>query len=319
MHPLVARLHPALRTAVVAWLTSRVIIWSAAPSKTLVVADGSPLSGLTAAALDAISATPGPWSQLTMAAPWIVLEVVLLVAGIAVYRFARSTDLPQLAERACWLWFFNPVLAISAGDWGAQMAVACGALAIAGVAIHHPRRAALAALVATGCRLEFVILWPAMAIAAWHHRRDKRHGPVSTAMAIGAIPVAFITWIAITLYLAGSANTSLRSVHGEALWRESLSLGAASSTDMVLMALAAILAAIAFGSARRFPLWYLLAALPPVAWLFLKVPASAAAVPLTWALPLFVYVAAATDDRSIERPLMVAMAVAFTAIAFAPG
>ncbi len=311
MHPLVARLHPALRTAVVAWLTSRVIIWSAAPSKTLVVADGSPLSGLTAAALDAISATPGPWSQLTMAAPWIVLEVVLLVAGIAVYRFARSTDLPQLAERACWLWFFNPVLAISAGHWGAQMAMATGALAVAGVVTYRPRRAALAAVIAVGCRLEFILLWPAIAWAGWKSHGSDDEPRAALILSLLAIPFSFVAWIAASWHLAGAANTSLRAASGQALWRDAQTLAPASVSEfLVLLGLATALI-LALRYVRRFPLWYTLCALPALLWPFVQVPSYLAALSLAWSLPTFVHFAVATDDRAIERPLLAALIIAF--------
>lgn len=318
MHPLVARLHPAFRTAVTAWLLSRILIWVSAPSHLLELADGAPLPGLVATFVDAATATvpPGIASDLVAFGPWIFLEAAVLTAGIAVYHFARATELPQFAERACWLWFFNPIWAVTAGNWGAQTAAACGALAVAAMATHRPRRAIVAAVIATGCRLEFIVLWPAIALAAWRHRRDERHTTTTLAAALIAVPVAFAAWIATALHLAGSAGTSMRSIHGDRAWRDSLSMVDTPTVEWIVIGALTVAIAVCLYYVRRFPAWYALAALPPLIWPLVQTPAITAAVTTCWALPAFVYFATATDDRSIERPLLATLIVAFAAAAF---
>ncbi len=318
MHPLVARIHPALRTALTAWLLSRVVIWSAASGKSMEVRDGTALAGLVGGFVDgAAAAVPqGLATQLVAFSPWILLEVLVLLAGIAVYRFARSTELPQFAERACWLWFFNPVLAITAGQWGAQMAAACGALAIAYIATYRPRRAIAAALVATGCRLEFLLLWPAFAFAAWRHRHDPRHSRATLALSFGAIPLGFALWIGAAIYFAGSAHISMRAVHQDMALRHSLFPGTTALLELAVVIAVTVAALICLTRLRHFPLWYSLAALPALGWALAMSPATTAAITTAWALPVFVYLACATDDRSLERPLLLAMALAFCGAAF---
>lgn len=313
MHPLIARIHPALRTALMAWLLSRSVVWLATPGRPSALSDGAPLPGLVTTAMQALEAAvpAGAPSALVAIAPWVVAEVLLLCAGVAVYRFTRTTDLPQLAERACWLWFFNPVLAMSALDWGTQVGAATGALAIAGIVTHRPRRAALAAVIAVGCRLEFILLWPAIALAAWSRYRPDKHSPSILALSGLTLPVAFSAWIGASWHLAGASHTSLRALHGDAMWRDAHNWMPSSAAETLLLVALATAIVLLARYARRFPLWYVFCALPALLWPFAQVPAHFAAVTAAWALPSFVHFALATDDRAVERPLLAALIIGF--------
>lgn len=317
MHPLIARLHPAVRTGLVAWLISRSALWLLSTHRPADLATGSPLPGLVDTALDSLNSSIGSETAATLVgtAPWIAVEILILIAGIGVYRFARTTGLPRLAERACWLWFFNPVLAMTATDWGAQLAAATGAIALAAVVTARPLRGVAAAVVAIGCRLEFVLLWPALAVAAWRHHCPKRHSPATLALTVTAMPVAFTAWIALSWHLAGSADTSLRLIHNGASWRAASELIPAAPHQLIWAVglIGALIVAIRY--LKRFPVWYLLAALPLLVWPLVQVPVYFAAITTAWALPTFVHLAVATDDRNVERALLAGLVVAFLLIA----
>ncbi len=313
MHPLIARIHPAFRTALFAWLLSRGALWITCASASADLGTGAPLPGLVATALEHLTAMvpPGPISALIMLMPWIAVECLMLAAGVAVYRFARTTELPQIAERACWIWFFNPILALSILDWGTQAAAAAGALAIAGFITYRPGRATIAAFIAVGCRLEFILLWPAIAIAGWRHYRrgkDPAYMPWSAAL---IVPISFITWIGLTWHLAGTANTSLRALHGDAAWRTAETLAPSFPGEVLLLTAVAGALVLALCYARRFPLWYLALALPALLWPLVQIPIHFAAITVAWSLPTFVHLACATDDRAVERPLLVGLVIGF--------
>ena len=281
------------------------------------LANGAPLPGVIAALLE--QAMTGVSTQAMTSAiqlfPWVVLELLVLWAGVAVYRFARTTDLPQVAERACWLWFFNPLLAFHFLDWGTQMAVAAGTLAVSCLVTRRPRLAAMAAVIAVGCRLEFVLLWPALALAGWHQYRHNGDAPESFWLPAAVIPAAFSAWIATSWHLAGTLDTSLRAVHGDLIWRDAASWMPTSMGEWILFAALPAGLFLALGYARRLPRWYVFAALPLLLWPLLQIPAHHAAIVLAWSLPTFTHLAIATDDRSLERALLAGFVVGFCAVA----
>lgn len=315
MHPLIARIHPAFRIAVMAWLLSRGALWLLRGTGLGELANGAPLPGMIAAlvAQAAAGLPAGTMASSVYLLPWIALELLILWAGVMVYRFARTTELPQVAERACWLWFFNPLLAIYFLDWGTQVAVATGTLAVACVVTRRPRLAAIAAVIAMGCRLEFALLWPALALAGWHQYRNNGESPESFWLPAAAIPAAFSAWIAITWHLAGTFDTSLRTVHGDLVWRDASSWMPALPAEWLLFALvvAGLFLTLRYG--RRLPRWYM-AAIPLLIWPLLQIPAHQAAIVLAWSLPTFTHLAITTDDRSLERVVMTGFVLAFCAV-----
>lgn len=317
MHPLIARIHPAVRTALFAWLFSRTALWVLHPTRAVELADGAPLPGLVDQTLQQLLGTiSAPWlAQVVAATPWVMVEVLILIAGISVYRFARTTDLDRLAERACWLWFFNPLLALNPDAWGMQLAVATGTIAVAAVVTRRPRLSAVATVVAVGCRPEFVVLAPAVALAAWKHCRPPNHSPFAFAASLLAIPAAFTGWIVATWHLGGAAGTSLRSLHGGVSWRDSSSILPASAPEWITLVVLAAVLLLAIRYLKRFPLWYAVAAAPAAIWPLFQEPMYLAATTIAWSLPTFVHLGVATDDRGTARALIVGCAVAFVLIA----
>ncbi|RAL20266.1 hypothetical protein DL240_17965 [Lujinxingia litoralis] len=312
MHPLLAHIHPALRTALLAWLTSRAALWAAllhtGTWESLRISESAPLSGVLSHVFQvALQTAPaGPMTAALTLAPWVLVELATLWATLNVYRFARNTELPQVAERAAWLWCFNPLLALNATDWTTSMAAALGAGALASLVTYRPRTGALAALVAMGLRLEFIVMWPAMMLAgyrAWRPGKDPKDTPW-----LGAVvpPVAFAGWMMVAWH-----SGQLRHLHGDAAWRDFSALTLPPAPELLLLTAAVGAALLALRYASRHATWYLVAALPALVWPFFQVPASFAAVTFAWALPTAVHLALATDDRAVERPLFAGLIIAF--------
>lgn len=305
-------MHPALRTSLLAWLLSRGALWILLPIGAP-IQTGAPLPGLINTALDSLTAllSPGPAQAIATLLPWLFLELMMLLAGILVFHFVRKTELQQFAERACWLWFFNPVLAMSALDWGAQLAMATGAIALAGFTTSRHRLATVATIIATGCRLEFILFAPALAIAAKAGFRPKKDSPLIPWIGALILPLSFTIWIGLSWYLAGTADTSLRTLHGAATWRSLDDWMPLFPIEAIFVALLVGLLILSFRYARFFPRWHLLISLPALLLPLVYVPAHLAALSLSWSLPTFAQLSRFTDDRSIERPLLVSMVIAY--------
>lgn len=312
MHPLLAHIHPALRTALLAWLTSRAALWAAllhtGTWESLRLSESAPLSGVLSHIFEvALQTAPaGAGTAALTLAPWVLLELATLWAALSVYRFARNTELPQVAERAVWLWCFNPLLALNATDWTTSMAATLGAGAIASMVTYAPRRGAFAALVAMGLRLEFIVMWPAMMIAGFKAYRPGKDPQDTPWLGAAVPPLAFAGWMAVAWHTG-----QLRHLHGDAAWRDVGALSLPATPEILLLACALGAALLAIRYASRHPAWYLLAALPALAWPFLQVPAAFAAVTFAWTLPTAVHLALATDDRAVERPLFAGLIIAF--------
>ncbi len=277
---------------------------TSAPALTFGQGELLPAMMASVAAFLATHVPAGPHLAAVQLLPWILLEVTVLFAGVAIYRFVRTTDLPQVAERTCWLWYFNPVFALTAGDWGSQMAAAAGALALASLVTYRPGRAVVAMIIATGCRLEFVLLWPALALAARKAYRPGKDPEYMPWAGLLGPPLIFAAWIGLLFHLSGTAGSSLRGVHGDATWRTLETLMPVAPGEWVGLIGVGLLLVVTLRYARRLPLWYAFCAVPALIFPFVQVPATFAAVTVTWALPAFVAMALATEDRALERPVL---------------
>lgn len=316
MHPLIARIHPALRTAFFAWVVSRCLLWLLRPERTQQLADGAPFPGLVDRLVDTAytAQMTEAMAAVLSAVPWVGVELAILAAGVSVYQFARDTELPRIAEGACWLWMFNPVLAMVDLGWGTQLAAATGAIAVSGFATGRHRRGLVACAVAAGCRVEFIIAWPAIAWAIWRRRRQRGGSPMKAMGTIVAIPTCFVAWIGITWHLAGTAGISLRGLHDEAAWRTASQLFPQSTPQLLLIVAVATALVVALRYARRFPGWYTLLTICALMWPLIHLPASFGAVAVAWALPTFVHFSTLADDTAVERPLLAGLVAAFAAV-----
>lgn len=321
MHPLVARIHPSYRTAVVSWFFARAIAWMAHASTGVLALPllfspeygrGAPLwAGWVRLGrrLDAYpvleSANLGTLVMIGAG------ELALLGGAVAVYRFARTDELPQTAERATWLWALCPAMALTApiSSWAFA---ACGVAA--GLAALESRRwfaATLALVLAIGFRAEAMLVWPGFVWTAYRAYRPKKDAGLGPWLATFAPLGAFTGVVGSAIVLAGDYGVSLRGLHPGSEWRTDLAWdGLATEAPVLILAAAAavglflLLRATVRDTGRG-----LAAAGPLLVWPLLHQPSIRASGALLLAVPAFVVLARNMDDRSFERPAMVAFAV----------
>ncbi|MFW5967964.1 MAG: hypothetical protein ACOCV2_10615, partial [Persicimonas sp.] len=211
MHPLVARIHPSLRTAFFAWVVTRGVLWLAAAAAgeplwvepTPQMAEGAPGWSLlvhSAGHLDSLWAI-GSVGAGTLAIT-AVIEAALLAALVGVYRFVRRDHLPAVAERATWLWAAFPAMAstLPPGAW---------AFAIAGVAICLGALSAgrhvlaLAAMIAAmSFKPEVLLIWPGAALLGWKTYRPNKQPPSTPWLLTLGPPAAFSATVVTAMHLA---------------------------------------------------------------------------------------------------------------------
>ncbi len=322
MHPLVARIDPSYRTALVSWFFARAICWMAHAGSGAMSAlpllyapgygRGAPLWAGWVRLCRQLDAYPVvgqlDLGTLAMAAGG---ELALLAGAIAVYRFARRDDLPQTAERATWLWALSPMMALTLPVTG--WAYAAGGVAV-GFAALGSRAFGLAALAlgwAVGIRVEAMLVWPGfawMAFRAYRPGKDSLLGP--WAAIFGPLGV-FTSVVGAAIVLAGDWGISLRGLHPGSQWRTSLGFdGPIAEAPLMLVAAAVCLGLVlAVRAVPRDGGRSLLASGPVLVWPLLHEPAFRAAGVVLFAIPALIVLARQLEDRSFERPTVVAFTV----------
>lgn len=318
MHPLIAHIHPAFRTAFLAWLLSRGALWLFQGFGMAAAGEGALLSGLMQAFLDygeqVLSA--GPPLMMLMLMPALLLEVVLFFGGLSVYRFVRATELPQVAERATWLWFFSPVLAFTAGDWGLQMAAALGAMALGSLVSMRPKRSAVASALAVAARPEYLLLWPAIAWAGFKKHRPGKEPAYTPWLAALTLPVSFVVTIGLTFLLAGRTYVSFRSLYEEGSeWRTMETLIPSTVGEGILYFAVVMSGLLSLRYVARLPKWHLPVVAVAGLLALLQAPVVASGVvALAWALPTMLHLGLSTDDPARERLVLVTFVVGYLAL-----
>lgn len=325
MHPFVARIHPSYRTAIFAWLVSRVALWSAkclapgglfnqstpfpsfsthgfergAPAWSAVVHFSKAFDGLVPAAWGASG------GEIVLAG---LAELALLAALIGVYRFARRDNLPAVAERTTWLWACAPLMAwtVPVGSWSFGLAAVAIALATAGGGLLIA--SSLAISVAILFRPEAVLLAPGLVYLGWT-RRGSAPEPDWAPWALTFAPiVAFTAAVGSAILLAGSYGVSLRTLQPDATWRHDFEWHGleAHLPEVALAAGALLLAVSAIKELRKVhPSWALMS-IPCLAWPFLQEPSTAMMPALMLAIPAFGALSRVIDDASRERVVLAA-------------
>jgi hypothetical protein len=312
MHPLVARIHPSYRTAIVAWFVTRALLWMTAAAsghaflpEILPALDsfdgGAPAWGLLVHALAAV----GDRGPLVMA---VLGEVALLAATVSVYRFVRRDQLPQTADRATWLWAACPAMVwtLPATDW--TLAVALGAIALGALSASRHIAAAIALGVAMSFKPEAILLWPGVAVLGWKNYQAGKQHPASPWVTTLGPPAAFSAVVLTAMSMAGRFGVSLRTLPSGSQWRESLAWQGFSAHLPDLFLLAAALAGVCLvvTYVKQVPKYWPLIALPCLAWPLLHQPPTAAVAALLFGVPLFGYLGRATEDPALERPVLAA-------------
>lgn len=308
MHPLVARIHPSYRTAFVAWFVTRALLWLALATtdrSPLFVIDtydgGAPAWGVLVHGIGAMGAS-GPIALAALA------EIVLLAGIIGVYQFVRREQLPQTADRATWLWAACPAMVwtLPAADW--SFAIGLTAVALGALSASRHLLATMALVAAMAFKPEAVLVWPGVAVLGWKNYHAGKQHPVSPWLTTLGAPAAFSGLMLLAMSMAGRMGVSLRTLQTGGEWRQGLVWQGFSShvPDMFLAAVAVGTIWMAVAYLKHTPKSWPLMVVPCVTWPFLQEPPTAAIAALLFAVPLFAYLAKASDDPSLERPLLAA-------------
>ena len=317
MHPLIARIHPSFRTALVAWFVTRTLLWLVAgASGALPVADlwaagfveGAPGWSALAHLGQAIDQTLAGWRGVGAGA-WALAalgELAVLASCVAVYRFVRREQLPQTADRATWLWAACPAMIFSlpAGEWTFAIAGVAVSLAALSASRHFAATAAIVAAMAF--KPEAFLLWPGLAIMGFkNYQPGKQHEASPWLTALGP-PAAFTGLVLLAMTLAGRFGISIRTLQSGTRWRESLAWQGFETHFAEIVLAGALLAGILLvvGQFKRSPKSWPLMSAPLLVWPFLHEPPTAAAAAVLFAVPFFAQLARALDDPNLERPIL---------------
>jgi hypothetical protein len=308
MHPLVARIHPSYRTAFVAWFVTRALLWltmATSGRSPLFSPDsfdgGAPAWGLLVYGIGALGAH-GP---LVLA---VLAELVLLAGIIGVYRFVRRDQLPQTADRATWLWAACPAMVwtLPAADW--SFAIGLVAISLAALSASRHLLSTVALMTAMAFKPEAVFVWPGVAILGWkNYQAGKQHAASPWLTTLGP-PAAFSGIMLLAMSMAGRMGVSLRTLQTGSEWRQGFGWQGFSAhvPDLFLAAAAVSALWMAIAYFKQTPKSWPLMVVPCVAWPFLQEPPTAAIAAFLFAVPLFAYLAKASDDPNLERPLLAA-------------
>ena len=322
MHPLVARIHPSYRTAIISWFFARAICWMAHASTGMLAlpllyspayARGAPLwAGWVRACRSLEEYALWDLGGAGTVAMVVAGELALLVAATAVYRFARRQELPQTSERATWLWMLTPAMALTAPVSSWTFAAAGVAVGLAAVRSNAFYLGALALGVAVGFRVEAILVWPGFVWTAYRAYRPAKDSSFGAWLTFFAPLSAFTAVVGAAALFAGTWGMSIRGLHPATEWRTDFvwrGLGAEAPV-LILATIAVLVVVLLVRSAPRNAGRALVAAAPPLVWPLLHEPVFEASGTLLFAVPAFVVLSRNMDDRSFERPAMVASAVA---------
>ncbi len=210
MNSILSQINPALRTAFTAWFLSRLCLWSIIISQHSAAFLSSPRAaygGNGAPMLQLLQGVLGVFGEPAAAAGVVGLgfatlwstwgmitllgELTLLAGAVSVYQFARRDSVPQIAERATWLWMMCPLMLWTVMDasWAFVIGLGAVSLALAGQGRH--RVALLACALALGFKPEFLCLWPALGYLGWKSYVSGRHPEYSRFLLVFGPPAFF--------------------------------------------------------------------------------------------------------------------------------
>ncbi len=312
MHPLVARIHPSLRTAFFAWLLCRTVAWTALFVRWHHGTEATFEPGVGAFAWHWIVAF-SDWSDGIYAMTGTLFlvgvgELLLYGACVGIYRYARRDGMPQTAERATWLWALSPLMLFAVPGQAWQWAVALVPIAFALASTGRGVPAAIAAALAIAIRPEVALIWPAITAESWAGRiKQDTTGPLAVSL---GVPAAFALSIFGTILFGDGASV----LHVAAEWR-TWDWGGVEAHAVDLAVAFGLLAGVAlhFRYATKTPRRLLLA-IPCLAFPLLLTPMAVMAATAAFSAPTFFLLAKATEDPALERPVLAASLLAFFAL-----
>lgn len=309
MHPILATLHPALRTAVLA---------------TLLVQGGLLLLAIKAGQSPWLDALPNPQAGSSLPAEVLLHQLSLLlgepmrgyvflaaqklcclITTLGVYHFGRKDMLPQTAERTTWLFAMSPVLWL-APSLPMALAVACGVTALASAVHGRYLLGAVAAMLGALFFPYLAILSPAL--LGLGIRARTPHTPAFFPALLAMSPLLGVSLLIFATFMcAGAMGISMRTLSGAlpAVYNlETLSQGIDLEARHVLFLAGFFLNLVgAYRYAGSTPKSWPLLTLP----LFLLPLCFAQSGPLlasvALSIPTFAYASKFAEDPARERPL----------------
>lgn len=309
MHPILATLHPALRTAVLATLlTQGGLLLLAMQSGQSPWIDALPSSGAThllpaellLSRLATLLGTP-----LSGHLFLIAQKLCCLITTLGVYHFCRKDMLPQTAERTTWLFALSPVLLLTP-SLPMAIAAACGVTALASAVHGRYLIGAVAALVGTFFFPYLAILSPALLGLGLRARTP--HTPTFLPVLLAMSPLIAASLIVFATFMfAGALGISMRALSG--------ALPSLHAVDAMHQGIDLDTSKLIFlaGFALNLVGAYRYAASTPRSWPLITLPlfllplcfeqSSLFFIHILLAIPTFAYASKLTEDPARERPL----------------
>lgn len=168
MHPLMAQIHPSLRSAFVVWILSRSIAF-AGIAKSLEIPwsldiQGPPLWRNFANIVNTLS-----WGPAFI---YIICELLLLFAFIVSYKFARKELLPQGAEHATWLLALSPMLFLIHPNSADLIGISAAIIAIGSASVGNFKISAASIFAALLVMPESIFIIPGLAAISFTTKNE---------------------------------------------------------------------------------------------------------------------------------------------------
>jgi hypothetical protein len=324
MTPFTARIHPSFRTGFVVWLMSRLFIWTAGLS-------------IQGNALQESWSDSGPvlWSLLVRSLEgtpagletvyWLIglQEIAIFGTCILVYRIVRVDQLPQTAERATWIWGFNPLIIWMFPLSNIAFGLLFCALGLYLVSRTYSKLGSLVFGLSMGFVPELLLVWPGV---LWLTFANDKSDIFSRWLCVILPLGAFCATVGAAVYFAGDYGISLRTLDQGTGWRNfSLDwLEKLASGDRTIWSQLDSLPVIADVLLGVGLIWTWLVAirrrnylragslagvLPCLVWPFLFDSLISTSYILLAGFPIFVLLGRGTGNRSVERLWYMATAI----------
>jgi hypothetical protein len=302
MHPIVARIHPALRTTLLAFLVGRGAFWL---SRWI---QGRDLATLTYGV--------GPWANTgtlvdlgNEVVPWVaghfgtysmigLGELMVWLTALAIYKVIRREGLPQTADRAVWFWMCSPLISLLVPGSGLIFG---GVLAVWALEFAGSNRAgwagvlmALSAIIAP----QTVVLFPGVAALSFRSSKDEITPWIATLLPI----LVMASWVLYGVLFGDAPRYVFDAFALRVDWVPAALLQ--SPLDIAQLTLGLVLLGLWTMNLKRLPRSFALTSLPAIVVLLIAPLGLQNMFPLLVAAPIWAHLALAGQDPEIERPLL---------------
>lgn len=302
MHPLVARIHPALRTSLFAFLVGRSAYWI---SRWLQGRDLATLTygvGPWTTSSDVVDLANShiPWGEGQFGT-WAMLglnELLIWLAALAIYKVVRREGMPQTADRAVWFWMCTPLIFLLTPGSNLVPGLALGVWALELAGAGHAVWAGLAMALAGVVAPQAVVLFPGVAAMAFKGSKDELKPWVATLLPT----LVLASTVLYGVFLGDTPHHVFGAFGLRTGWRPETLMNAPWDIAQLLVALVLL---VLWGlSLNKLPKTFAVVALPAIVAVGIAPAGLAALFPLLMAAPIWAHLSLFAQDPEIERPLM---------------